>query len=285
MSIKKVLPIGFMYQEKPVRTFEVNLIGGFQERIIHNETMRQEKPQTWTASVVASLLSTLGDESVSYEFEESGGKKIPQIIKNIPLPDAGLILVAGHVETFGPVLKDQQTRCSNCRKPNTVDIDLSTLKIDECENVIDELVVKLRTGWKRVLDPSKSGQKELGWEGKVFDIFTIGIPTIGDALRNEHLYSPTRVLDFQAKLVNDNLRGLKASKDGFEMPRDMFEAYKSANSFFADKGGLYANDRLLIRDALNNLPQVSMSQSVTCEHCGSEFKAAVSTAAFFPLVS
>jgi hypothetical protein len=288
MALKKVLPIGFVYEGQPYRHFEVNKVDGFLERIIHNDTLRTEKPQTWMAMVLSGLLSRIGDIAVSYEFVESGGKKIPNIVKHIPLPDAGLILVAGHIDTYGSVLKAQQLRCGNCRHKNIVDIDLNDARVpqvNEEDPIVEELTVHLKDGWRRTVDKTKAGQRELGWEDKVFDIFVFGIPTVGDALRNEKIYLTSRLLDFQVKLVNDRLKKVIASKDNFEMPNDMFEAYKAGNMFFADRGGLFANDRVVIRDAINSLPQIDLRFSVTCENCSQDFEAGVGFTSFFPLVS
>lgn len=285
--MKNVLPIGFTYEGRSYRMFDVNRIDGFMERIIHNETLRKERPQTWMAMVVSGLLNTLEGDSVSYDFVESNGKKIPELVKRIPLADAGLILIAGQVHTFGPVLKAQKARCSNCGSINKLDINLEDLTVPDTSDspVMESVTVNLETGWKRVVDPDKAGQKELGWEDKVFNVFEFGIPTIGDALRNEKHYVASRVLDFQLRIVNDRLKSLKTSKDGFVMPQDMFEAYKSANAFFADKYGLYSNDRTLIRDAMNKLPQVSMTVTTMCDDCMADFEAGVSYGSFFPLVS
>ena len=93
------------------------------------------------------------------------------------------------------------------------------------------------------------------------------------------------MLDFQVKIVNDRLIRLRDSKADFEMPQDMFEAYKSANTFFGDRGGLYANDRMLIRDAINNLPQIDLTYTATCENCEQDYEASVGYGSFFPLVS
>jgi hypothetical protein len=167
-----------------------------------------------------------------------------------------------------------------------LDIDLTELSVPEpTDTILESVTVQLETGWKRIVDPSKAGQKELGWEDKVFDVFELGIPTISDAIRNEKSYVASRVLDFQLKIINDRLIKLKTSKDGFVMPNDMFEAYKSANAFFADRNGLYSNDRTLIRDAMNNLPQVSLEVTAMCDSCMADFQAGVSYGSFFPLVS
>ncbi len=288
MSLKNELPIGFEYQGETIRSFELNRIGGFLERIIHNDTLRSERPASWTASVLSGLLKTLGNQSVSFDFEESGGKNIPDVVNQIPLPDAGLILVAGHILTFGSILKKQKTHCPRCRGDagiNIVDIDLSTLPVSRSTEVIKTLKVKLETGWQRVLDSSKAGQTELGWEDKVFDVFEFGLPTIGDQLRNQGSFSMSRITDFQVKLVNDRLERVECSKDGFVMPQNYFEAHKAGNLFFADKGGLWANDRMLIRDALNNLPQIDLNPEVVCGECQVPYKAPVSASSFFPLVS
>lgn len=284
--MKNVLPIGFNYDGRSYRSFEVNRINGFMERIIHNETLRRERPQTWMAMVVSGLLNTIEGDSVSYEFVDGGGKKIPEMVKRIPLADAGLILIAGQVHTFGSILKGQKARCISCGHPNDLNIDLENMAIpDGIGEPMESVTVQLETGWQRVLDPDKAGQKELGWEGKVFDVFEFGIPTIGDAIRNEKHFSSSRVLDFQLRIVNDRLMRVKCSKDGFVMPQDMFEAYKSANAFFADRHGLFSNDRTLIRDAMNKLPQVSLSVTAMCDSCMADFEAGVSYGSFFPLVS
>jgi hypothetical protein len=283
--MKRVLPIGFTYQDEDITSFDVNLVGGFMERIIHNEVMRREKPQTWTASVLSGLLNTLGSKNVSYEFEESSGKKIPEIVKHIPLPDAAAILVAGHAETFGSVLKRQQCRCGRCNSTNFVDIDLESLKIPDNKGVIGSLTVTLNRGWQRRSDKKLAGQKELGWEDKVFKVMTFKIPTIGDALRNEKTYSPTRILDFQVKLVNDNLTSFKTLEDGFQIPQDMFESMIAGNMIFADRGGLIADDRILVRDAMNGLPQIDMLVETQCGECQTTIKTALDYASFFPLVS
>ena len=285
--MKKVLPIGFTYQGEDITSFDVNLVGGFMERIIHNEAMRHEKPQTWTASVLSGLLNTLGSQNVSYEFEESSGKKIPEIVKHIPMQDAATILVVGHAETFGSVLKRQPVQCSNrrCNALNYIDIDLESLKIPDNKGVIGSLTVTLNRGWQRRIDKNLAGQKELGWEDKVFKVMTFKIPTIGDALRNEKMYSPTRILDFQVKLVNDNLTSFKTLEDGFQIPQDMFESMIAGNMFFADRGGLIADDRILVRDAINGLPQIDMLVETQCGDCQTTIKTALDYASFFPLVS
>jgi len=284
--MNNMLPIGFVHEGQAYRSFEVNKVDGFMERIIHNETLRKERPQTWMAMVLSGLLKSIEGDAISYDFVESGGKKIPELVKRIPLADAGLVLIAGHVSTYGAVLKGQKARCTVCTHANTLDIDLATLKMPEItDEVIETMKVQLQTGWQRVVDPSKAGQKELGWEDEVFDVFEFGIPTVGDALRNEKHYVACRVLDFQLKIVNDRLKSVKASKDGFVMPQDMFEAYKSASAFFADRNGLFGNDRTLIRDAMNKLPQVNMTVTVMCDSCMADFEAGVSYGSFFPLVS
>ncbi|MFH0989835.1 MAG: hypothetical protein V1799_07455 [bacterium] len=283
-----LLPVGFTYQGVDYRTFEVNLIDGFIERIIHNQMLRSEKPQTWVAMVVSGLLHTIGDNVVSSDFVESDGKKIPPIVKNIPIVDAGLILVKGHINTYGSELKNQKTKCLHCGRPNVSDLDLNQMPIPTVDlnvPIQSEIVVKLPRGWKRQLDPEKRNQKELGWEDKVFDTFVFGIPSLGDALRNENLSTTSRVLDFQAKIVNDRLKRVVCSKDKFEMPSEMFEAYQAGNIFFADRGGLIANDRMAIRDALNKLPQISLQAPVTCNNCKQDYDASVDYASFFPLVS
>ena len=283
----KVLPIGFRYQGKSCRRFEVNRINGFAERIIHNEDMQRERPQTWMASVLSCLVSEIEGMVVAADFVESNGKKIPDLVKHIALPDAGMILAVGHTTTFGNVLADQKSRCPFCRKENRVDIDLEAA---ECPTVnlddepLETLKVKLRTGWKRILDPLKAGQQVLGWEDKVFDEFEFGVPTVGNALRNEKYYGESQLLDFQVRLVNEQLRAVRATKDGFEMPTDMFEAYKAGNVFFSDRDGLYADDRLVIRTAINNLPQADFSSMpVACAHCSKEYKTGVGYGSFFPL--
>ena len=282
--MKKVLPIGFAYQGEDIATFEVNLIGGFMERVIHNELMRREKPQTWTASVLSGLLNSLGSKSVSYDFEESNGKQIPDIVKYIPLPDAAMILVAGHSETFGSVLKNQQCRCAHCKRLNIIDIDLGSLKIPDNKGVISSLTVKLNRGWQRRIDKNLIGQKELGWEDKIFKVMNFDVPTAGTALNNERIYSASRFLDFQVKLVNDNLTSFK-TEDGFEIPHDMFESLKAGNAFFADRGGLYADDRILVRDTINSLPQIDLTFETMCCDCSSTIKTVLDYSSFFPLVS
>ena len=286
--MKNVLPIGFTFNGEKHRTFEVNRIDGFMERVIHNETMMAEKPQTWMAMVIAGLLAEIEGKVVSSDFVASDGKKIPEIVKHIPLPDAGVILTVAHAETFGSVLKAQKSKCSNCGRQNMQDVDLAALpvpEIDPAADIIDTLTVKLESGWKRILDSSKAGQHPLGWEDKTFDEFTFGVPTIGDALRNERMYLASRLLDFQVKMVNDRLIKVRDSKANFDMPQDMFEAYKAGNMFFADRGGLYANDRKLIRDAINQLPQIDLRVPVLCDNCSREYDSGVSYASFFPLVS
>lgn len=287
--MNNILPIGFVHEGQTYRSFEVNKVDGFMERIIHNETLRKERPQTWMAMVISGLLKSLEGDEVSYDFVESNGKKIPELVRRIPLADAGLVLIAGHVNTYKSILKAQKARCSVCGHVNTLDIDLADLKVPEIADAVMETVtVQLQTGWKRTVDLSKAGQKELGWEDRVFNVFEFGVPTIGDALRNEKHYVASRVLDFQLRIVNDRLKSVKAVKDDgvpFAMPQDMFEAYKSANAFFADKNGLYGDDRTLIRDAMNKLPQVSMTVTVMCDSCMADFEAGVSYGSFFPLVS
>ena len=99
------------------------------------------------------------------------------------------------------------------------------------------------------------------------------------------MYSPTRILDFQVKLVNDNLTSFKTLEDGFQIPQDMFESLIAGNAFFADRGGLIADDRILVRDAINGLPQIDMLVETQCEDCQTTIKMALDYASFFPLVS
>jgi hypothetical protein len=285
--LQKILPIGFTYHETRCRKFEVNKIDGFMERIIHNEQLKAEKPQKWMASLLSCLLHDIEGKSVSSDFFESDGKKIPDIVRHIPLVDAGLILVMGQIETYGPMLIGQHTQCG-CRHVNIVDVDLSNMTMpgfDFTATPMDEIVAHLQTGWRRVVDPSKAGQKELGWEHEVFDEFVFGIPTVGDALNNEKYFLASRVLDFQVRIVNDRLKHVRSSKTGFVMPNDMFEAYKAGFMFFADRGGLFANDRMIVRDTLNRLPQVNLAMQVTCENCQHDYNAGVNYQSFFPLVS
>ena len=284
METKKVLPIGFKWNSQTIRSFNVNLIDGFIERVIHNEQMRADRPQTWMASVLSALLHDLNGVMVSSDFVASG--KVPEIVKALPLQDAGLVLMYGHTDTFGTVLKKQEAKCPHCRAQNSnLEIDLSELKRPAVsESIIETVEAQLPRGWKRLLD-GKAGQKELGWENEVFNRFVFGVPTVGDAIRNEPHYSPARVLDFNARILNDQLQRVYASATKFVMPNEVFESYKAGFMFFADRGGLYADDRMAIRDAMNGLPQVDLVAQTVCGHCSRTFDLGVRLDSFFPVAS
>ncbi len=286
METKNMLPIGFTWNNKAVRTFAVNLIDGFMERMIHNDNMRIDRPQTWMASVLSALLHDLDGFTVSSDFIDSDGKKIPDIVKALSLQDAGLVLMRGHIATFGPIMKRQQAKCPHCRQQNrNLEIDLSKLKVPSpSESPIATVEAVLPRGWKRVLDGGRN-QKELGWENETFDRFVIGVPTVGDALRNEPHFSAARILDFNARIVNDRLVNVYSSKTKFVMPNEMFESYKAGFMFFADRGGLYADDRVAVRDAMNGLPQVDLISPVVCGNCEQTFDFGIRLDNFFPVAS
>lgn len=178
------LPIGFSVDGVGVMQVDIADTGSEAEKI-YTKKPKQGKVHTWMGQIIAVSVSNIAGNSIASNYLKQTDKNdIPELVKRIPLLDAGALLIQIQRECWEDVIPDQKINCTNCGARLSVEVELNKIEMpkNSTGKPMLDYVVKLKKPHK-----IKSNGVELlaEYEGMEFNRMKFRTATLGDALKHE----------------------------------------------------------------------------------------------------
>tara|TARA_B100000609_G_scaffold198691_2_gene198998 strand:- start:2788 stop:3720 length:933 start_codon:yes stop_codon:yes gene_type:complete len=267
------------------KSLELRKSSSVTETILANENYRGNHPFQWMGRLISSLIERIGEHEVYEEFRASKFRKVPKAVLAIPMRDVDFVFFLSHMHTHGNTLDMGKHRCSECRKNDLIEADLSTLKVKRSEeDMSSEFGVQLRTGFLR--EAGSNPQENLPYMGKVWNKYFFRPVTLGDHIRHEEYYSPNNRVNFNMRVIGDALVRVESwgEVDGVWHKLADLEEGSMQMEGMELVDSLDSADRGLIRGAFARLPHLDFMYTHECNHCSSDMKLDVDPTNFHPMV-
>lgn len=199
------LPIGFKYNGDNILEFDIAETGGEAEKIFTKKPS-QTGIYTWFGKVLSISAENIGGVSVSEEFKASKDENIPDIVKQIPLIDAGSLLIQVQRECWEDKIPEQEIKCRNCGSRLVAEVDLNRIDIPNTEDSDREPVEVYEVKLPKTYTIKTDIEQLKEYDGLKFNHLRFRVATLGDAIKHEKV-SKDEVL-FWRNIAFDTLTGL-----------------------------------------------------------------------------
>jgi len=285
-GFKAELPVGVKTEEGPrEKSFTLRKTGEVTETILTNDAYRRNHPQQWMGRLIASYIESIGDLPVYEEFRSAKFRKLPKAILELPIADASYLLCLGHMNTYGQTLDAGIQECNHCGKKTKYEINLAEMKLENEGEVAEEIAVNLDTGFYKKM-PENDPHGELEYKGIYWNRFYFRPPVINDAVVNEKFWTRNNLVNFNMRVLWACIlrveRWEKVEENEFIKMDEMDPKFVGMEGLdLLDK--LDGQDRKLIRQEINKIPQLNMEVVQECNACGEDIEITVDSTNFFPL--
>lgn len=209
-----VLPIGFKYNDQDIVELPIADTGAEAEKIYAKKPTATTL-YSWFAKIIAISVDSIADHPIAEVYKkETDTNKFPDIVKKIPLVDAGSLLIQIQRECWEAVLADQRIVCVNCGATHEATIDLNRIEIPGSDNpnreASQDFVIDLGRAYQTVCDIEQ--MKE--FEGMKFNKLRFRTSTLEDGIKHEKV-SNDKLL-FWENIAFATLIGAFYEEDGEE---------------------------------------------------------------------
>jgi len=273
------LPLGLQVKNsdksiKLIRDIEFNRVSREDIKKIRDEIFAKNHPYMWIARILSLVVSSIGDIPVYSEYAKSGFDPTfyPEVISHLSPGDANYALYAGHIHSFGPIIKDVKFRCNNiiCNPKREIvdDINLGDLMVDYSEEDYYTLTVELIDG---ITFESSEGK-----DPNLYKIINMRLPVLGDGIAEEKWYQPNNQGTFDERVYLRCIDSI-STLDGKMFPK---ERLSNIGPSLLTK--LTGRDSSILEDKINGIPTISTKKIKLCPYCSEDINFFVSTAYLFP---
>jgi len=285
-GFKAELPVGLRTEEgSREKSFILKKTGEVTETILTNDAYRRNHPQQWMGRLIASYIESIGDLPVYEKFRAGKFKKLPEGILQLPIADASYLLCLGHMNTYGNTLDAGTQECVHCGRKTPYEIDLQDMKLENEGEVAEEISIQLDTGFYKKM-PKDDPHGELPYKGIYWNRYYFRPPVINDAVLHEKYWTRNNLVNFNMRVLWSCLlrveRWEKLEEEEFVKTDEMPDNFRNMEGLdLLDK--LDGQDRKLIRQEINKIPQLNMQVTQECNACGEDIEISVDSTNFFPL--
>lgn len=267
------LPVGVLTTEKAIlRDVQFRKLSRVDLKKIWDKKFSQNHPMQWIARVMSLVVESIDNEPVYSEFEASGFRDIPKIVKEIPMSDTSYIMILGHVHNFGWEIEKVRTQCIDeiCERKQSIPVvSLKKMMVEYAEEDHHSIEVQLVDGLQ-VPDVDHNEKKIPHTR------MTMRIPVVGDALKYENYFRSNEQGDFYERVYGDCLEEL-IQTDG----NSLEEARLAAQAPGLIKT-MSARDSAIMEGALNKVPALLMLIQESCAFCSEDLPVFIQQGFLFP---
>lgn len=240
-------------------------------KIIHDTNYAKNHPVKHLARICCLVTESIGKNPVYEAFKQLNFTDFPDIIKNLPMSDTAYIVVCGHIHNFGWDVTKVRATCINsaCQHDQILpDVSLKSIQVEFSEENCHLVTVNLEDG----IEVSMVGQ-----EAKTinYNVLSMRIPCIEDALKYERFYRPNDQGDFFDRIYAECTIGL--SGVGGELGEERIRAL--GPSLFRT---MTASDSTLLEGGMNSNPTIIMLTDSICSRCSDDLPVLIKQDFLFP---
>lgn len=275
---KFYLPIGYKYNGTNIIDIDIAETGGEAEKV-YTKKPSQTNVYSWFAKVISVSSERIADKAVSEDFIKSKDEEIPEIVKQIPLIDAGTLLIQVQRECWEDKISEQEIKCRNCGTRLVAEVDLNKIEIPNSDNSEREPMEYYEVKLPRTYTISTDIEQLKEYDGLKFNYLRFRVATLGDAIKHEKV-SKDEVL-FWRNIAFDTLTGLfYKGDDGVvdEVP-NRYISLRGKQLFTKDFNTKTLRD---VRKGMQTtLPSAKYFYNEECPECGQETPFFASVGHFF----
>ncbi len=249
------------------RDVKYRIISRQEKKKIRDEKFSQNHPMKWIARVLCLAIESINDIPVYDTYISTNDT--PDILKNTASLDMYFLLLGGHVHNFGTLIEGITTKCHDCGKKQSFDINLKQITCTTSDDSFHRFDVRLESG---LIAEDPVTKKPVAYKHLV-----CRRPTMGDALQFEKDYRPNNQGNFIEKIYGNCVF------EAFDDQGEKLDDSRLRQLVVPMIEKMSSKDSAIMETAFNkNCPQIDYEVIHVCRNCSEDIPVMITEGFLYP---